>query len=536
MNGNHRVKPNGFGLVQIEISRGLKLLRCSDLATWEEALAMEICRHLEALGHWTVFFGCFLDVLGIFWRGFCERFGIFLVCFCTIPIVVHIFWCAWQLLHIPRCTTGVQIRFSNSGNHLQRISAVDPGAEPSLDRDGCHRQDFSGGAQGLRRRGATTHVETWGVLQIHLAVSSGHGTGDHAWQLWDTDSGTHPDEWPAFSGWNRAIWFDPQGGGCHDAHRHRSDLKWCSLCLLVRPEHQPLLPEPCKCIPVCDEGPQGGPPATIHGPAQKVVTTLESSRWPLASLGPFCQPGEMLLGAALQLARHRGGQCDDGRLDHASICFALIAILVPCCWEVRVMVLLPGLTLGAWEVSDCEASCRTTPRDCFWSRKFGNGEEKDGMVQGLKCNGQASGSLLLPLLNHQWSSSLLMAHLHRPSRCECYPMLPWSKNQPKLIWWIWDLEIGVPSQSWKWKWTTKKRLSNRQQKHSDTVDFCLVIKRGWKIHRLSSMNFPWIAPFTRGFPATFDYRVAWGSDDFPGWKAVPLPLTLARRWRAPGLG
>jgi hypothetical protein len=50
------------------------------------------------------------------------------------------------------------------------------------------------------------------------------------------------------------------------------------------------------------------------------------------------------------------------------------------------------------------------------------------------------------------------------------------------------------------------------------------------------MNFPWIAPFTRGFPATFDYRGAWGSDDFPGWKAVPLPLTLARRWRAPGLG
>ncbi|CAL1130539.1 unnamed protein product [Cladocopium goreaui] len=58
-----------------------------------------------------------------------------------------------------------------------------------------------------------------------------------------------------------------KGEGCHDAHRHRSDLKWCSLCLLVRPEHQPLLPEPCKCIPVCDEGPQGGPPATIHGPA-----------------------------------------------------------------------------------------------------------------------------------------------------------------------------------------------------------------------------------------------------------------------------
>jgi hypothetical protein len=49
-------------------------------------------------------------------------------------------------------------------------------------------------------------------------------------------------------------------------------------------------------------------------------------------------------------------------------------------------------------------------------------------------------------------------------------------------------------------------------------------------------EFPMNSSIYKGFPATFDYRVAWGSDDFPGWKAVPLPLTLARRWRAPGLG
>ena len=447
-------------------------------------------------------FGCVGDLLERFLWTFWDIFGVLLY----HPNCCAHFWCAWQLLHIPRCTTdttGIQIRFSNSGNHLQRISAVDPGAEPSLDRDGCHRQDFSGGAQGLRRRRATTHVETWGVLQIHLAVSSGHGTGDHAWQLWDTDSGTRPDEWPAFSGWNRAIWFDPQGGGCHDAHRHRSDLKWCSLCLLVRPEHQPLLPEPCKCIPVCDGGPQGGPPATIHRPA---------GEFPLAA----CKSWALLPTSRRNASWDSTAACKASRGSvwwwTTRSCFALIVILVPCCWEVRVMLLLPGLTLGAWDVSDREASCRTTPRDCFWSRRFGNGEEKDGMVQGLKCNGQASGSLLLPLLNHQGSSSLLMAHLHRPPRpcrCECYPMLPCSKNQPQPIWWICDrepLEIGVASHSWKWKWTTKKRLSHRQQKHSDTVHTGnqtrlanppLIIDE----FPMNSSIYPW------QFPATFDYQV-----------------------------
>ena len=82
---NQRVKPNGFGLVQMEISRGLKLLRCSDLATWEEALAMEICRHLEALGHWMtldgflwMLFGCVGDLLERFLWTFWDIFGVLL--------------------------------------------------------------------------------------------------------------------------------------------------------------------------------------------------------------------------------------------------------------------------------------------------------------------------------------------------------------------------------------------------------------------------------------------------------------------------
>ena len=91
---------------------------------------MEICRHLEALGHWTVFFGCFLDVLGIFWRGFCERFGIFLVCFCTIPIVVHIFgvldsFCIFlvvQLIQLVyRFVFPTQVTISNESQQLIQV-------------------------------------------------------------------------------------------------------------------------------------------------------------------------------------------------------------------------------------------------------------------------------------------------------------------------------------------------------------------------------------------------------------------------------